>query len=116
MSLKKIENKEIICIKTDKSGKLTLINRDAYAKLNSDYPDREINREEQRILERRVNEHTRFWTKILNTGEAHGHHTRITNSKVMNSEASAAKYFMYKDHKKEGGYRPVVSGCTSNTF
>ena len=23
---------------------------------------------------------------------------------------------MYKDHKVEGGYRPVVSGCSSNTL
>ena len=23
---------------------------------------------------------------------------------------------MYKDHKKEGGWRPVVSGCNSNTL
>jgi len=23
---------------------------------------------------------------------------------------------MYKDHKKGGGYRPVVSGCCSNTL
>ena len=25
-------------------------------------------------------------------------------------------YFMYKDHKNEGGWRPVVSGCNSNTL
>ena len=23
---------------------------------------------------------------------------------------------MFKDHKRDGGYRPVVSGCTSNTL
>ena len=34
----------------------------------------------------------------------------------MNSEVTASKYYMYKDHKSEGGYRPVVSGCTSNTL
>ena len=112
----RIENKEIVCIKTDKSGKLTLMKRDEYAKLGKSCPDKEINREELRIIERRINEHTRMWTKILNAGESHGHHDRITNSKVMNSEATASKYFMYKDHKKEGGYRPVVSGCTSNTL
>ena len=25
-------------------------------------------------------------------------------------------YFMFKDHKKEDGWRPVVSGCNSNTL
>jgi len=68
------------------------------------------------MIERRLNEHTRMWTKILNAGEHHGHHSRIANSKMVSSEVSANKYFLYKDHKKEGGYRPVVSGCTSNTL
>ena len=80
-----------------------MIKREEYAKLGRSCPDREINREELRIIERRINEHTRMWTKILNAGESHGHHDRITNSKIMNSEATASKYFMYKDHKKEGG-------------
>ena len=112
----RIENKEILCLKTDKSGKLTLMRRDEYAKLGRGCPDKEINREESRVIERRVNEHTRVWTKILNAGESHGHHQRITNSKIFNSEVTASKYFMFKDHKKEGGFRPVVSGCTSNTL
>jgi len=57
-----------------------------------------------------------MWTKILNAGESHGHYERIKNSKLVNSEATASKYYMYKDHKSEGGYRPVVGGCSSNTL
>ena len=34
----------------------------------------------------------------------------------MKSEVTATKYFMNKDHKKEGGYRHVFSGYTSNTL
>ena len=116
VQLEELENQEIVCLKTDKSGKLTLINREDYAKLGKGCPDKEINREELRTIERRVNEHTRFWTRILNAGENHGHFERITNSKINNSEATASKYFMFKDHKPNGGYRPVVSGCTSNTL
>ena len=54
-----------------------------------------------RTIERRVNEHTRIWTKILNAGEAHGHHSRIKNSKISESEITANKYYMFKDHKSE---------------
>ena len=41
---------------------------------------------------------------------------RILSSKIVNSESSAPKYFLYKDHKKEESWRPVVSGCSSNTL
>jgi len=113
---KRIENKELIYVKTDKSGKLTLMNRNEYAKLGDGSPDKEIKREEVRKIERKINEHTRMWTKILNAGEYHGHHSRITASKMMNSEVSASKFYMFKDHKKEGGYRPVVEGCNLVTL
>ena len=83
-------------------------------KLNS--KDKEIDRKEMRRIERRINEHTKLWCKILNAGEQHGHFKRIVNSKVTNSEQAASKYLMYKDHKIGGGYRPVVSGCNSNTL
>ena len=78
--------------------------------------DRPLSRVEVKKIEKRLNDHSRMICKILNAGEDHGHHSRITNSKLMNSEVTASKYFMHKDHKKEGGYRPVVSGCTSNTL
>jgi len=105
-----------LCLKTDKSGKITLIKREDYEKLGKGGPDKQISREENRVIERRVNELTRIWTKILNAGENHDHHQKITNSKLFNSEVTASKYFMFKDHKKDGGYRPVVSGCKSNTL
>ena len=54
--------------------------------------------------------------KIVNAGESHGHMERILSSKIVNSESSAPKYFLYKDHKKEESWRPVVSGCSSNTL
>ena len=34
----------------------------------------------------------------------------------MNSETAAPHYYMFKDHKKEESWRPVVSGCNSNTL
>ena len=54
--------------------------------------------------------------KALNAGEAHGHLKRISDSKITNSETIAPKYFLFKDHKLQESWRPVVSGCTSNTL
>ena len=68
------------------------------------------------VFERKINEHSKMWTKIVNAGEAHNHNNRIKNSKRIESELAASNYFMYKDHKSGGGYRPVVSGCCCNTL
>ena len=53
---------------------------------------------------------------MTSLGEAHGHYARMIESILMESELVAPRYYMYKDHKKEGGWRPVVSGCASNTL
>ena len=53
---------------------------------------------------------------MLNAGSDHEHQNRIIKSKMSESENAAAMYDMYKDHKAEGGYRPVVSGCNSDTL
>ena len=103
-------------VKTDKSGKITLIKREKYLELGKrqNTNDKKISREELRVIERKINEHTKMWLKVLNAGETHGHFSRIKSSKTIVSETAAPKYFMYKDHKSGGGYRPVVSGCSSD--
>ena len=62
------------------------------------------------------NDHTRMICKVVNAGEYHGHMDRILSSKIVNYESSAPKYYLYKDHKKIESWRPVVSGCSSNTL
>ena len=78
--------------------------------------DRPLSRVEVKRIEKRLNDHSRMICKILNAGESHGHMERILNSKIVNSEATAPKYYMFKDHKEGENWRPVVSGCTSNTL
>ena len=46
----------------------------------------------------------------------HDHIARVLRSKISNSEMTAPKFYMFKDHKKEEAWRPVVSGCSSNTL
>ena len=54
-------------------------------------------------------------TKIFNIGESHGHLKRVQESTITHSETLAPMYYLFKDHKAEPGWRPVVSGCNSNT-
>ena len=55
-------------------------------------------------------------TKALNIGEHHGHLRRVLDSKLTYSENCAPMYYMHKDHKETGGWRPVVSRCNSITL
>ena len=57
-----------------------------------------------------------MWTRMLNYGANHNHMDRIIALKQSESENVAPKYYMAKDHKKEGGFRPIVSGCSSDTL
>ena len=115
---KRIKDDQIVVLKTDKSGKLAIMAKEEYLKigLSKIEKDRKLTRTEIKKNEEKINSHTRMILKIVNAGEMHGHHKRIRDSKITHSETSAPMYFMYKDHKKEGGWRPVVSGCNSNTL
>ena len=72
---KRIKNKEIIAVKTDKSGKLTVMKRDLYEKLGEEKckQDRIIDDHEHRKIEKRINDHVRFWTRMVNSGANHDH-------------------------------------------
>ena len=78
--------------------------------------DRKIDRNEAKRIEKKNNDHSRFWIKMTNLGEAHGHHQRMIESKLNSSESMAPRYYMFKDHKSGRGWRPVVSGCSSGTL
>ena len=44
------------------------------------------------------------------------HMERVVDSKQSESENVAPKCLLAKDHKKEGGFRPVVSRCSSESL
>ena len=115
---KRIKNGELVAIKTDKSGKLMVMSKDEYLKVGTGglEGDRRISGDEAKKIENMINNHSRFWIKMTNLGENNGHYGRMIESKLINSEAMAPRYYMFKDHKEKGGWRPVVSGCVSNTL
>ena len=92
--------------------------REKYLKLGKEKNrnDIEIDRIELRKIENRINAQSKFWTLILSSGIDHNHQDGILKSKQSESQNCAPKYYMYKDHKAEGGLRPVVGGCSSDTL
>ena len=80
---KRIENEEIIVLKTDKSGKLAVMEKETYRKLGQEKcsKDKKITREEHRAIERRLNDQTKFWCRMLGSGSNHEHQDRVMKSK-----------------------------------
>ena len=114
----RIKNKEIIILKTDKSGKLCVTTREEYERMGHEHikKDVEIGRKQIIEMEKQLNGHVFFWAKIWGSGEARGHKDRIIDSKVVSSEQLADLYLTYKDHKEGRKTRPVVTGCSSNSM
>ena len=66
-------------LKTNKSGKLPIMKKSKYEKvgLKNLENDQKISRQELRTIEKRLNDHVRFWTRSLNSGANHDHLERI---------------------------------------
>ena len=115
---KRIEEEDLIVMKTDKSGKFAVTNRENYERLGEAHTgkDRKIEDEEAREKERVINGHTSMWIKMTCLGEAHNHEDRARESKLSKSQNLASMYLLLKDHKEKLSTRPVVTGCNSNTL
>ena len=115
---KRIKDEEIIVLKTDKSGKFAITDRENYIEMGKVHTgkDRIVTRKEIREKERVLNGHTSMWLKMTGLGEAHNHEGRARESKIVKSQNLASMYLLLKDHKQKLSTRPVVSGCDSNTL
>ena len=117
--LKKVSDRSIIIMKTDKSSRFVATTEEEYLKMGGQHTmkDRQIGRMKVVELEKTLNNHAICWCKIWHSGENLGHMSRIIASKISKSENRADMYCLYKDHKAEPGKtRPVVTGCSSDTL
>ena len=109
----RIKNKEIVILKTDKTGKFCVMDRDKYKEVGEKQIEGDIEVDRREIMRREqiLNSHSAMWCKFSNMGEAHGHKDRIWESKRTKSENLANMYLLAKDHKAEMGWRKVVTGA-----
>ena len=115
---KRIKEGDLIVLRTDKSGKLCVATRDTYVQMGMIHTekDKKIGWKEIQEMEKQINGHSIAWAKMHNTGESHGHQSRVIDSKVSRSKNLSTMYLAVKDHKKEPGKsRPIVTGCSGNT-
>ena len=115
---KRIENEEILVMKTDKSSKFVVTTPEDYKEMGKEHieKDEEIDMGKVKELEKEVNQHTIAWSLIWSTGENHGHMDRVVKSKVTRSGNQANLSLLYKDHKAGNKTRPVASGNESNNL
>ena len=64
--MKRTKDGEIIVMKTDKSGKFSVTNREKYIEMEQVHigKDREVTREEIRSTDKTLNEHSSAWCSI----------------------------------------------------
>ena len=115
---KRIKERSLIVIKTDKSSRFAVVSEEAYLRLGQVHTgkDKIITRKELIETEKLLNAHCVAWGKVWRSGDDHDHRGRIINSKKTASENTADLYILLKDHKEGEKTRPIVTGCTSNTL
>ena len=114
---RRIKEREIVVMSTDKSCKLAVTTMDKYLEMGAVHTrlDKEISREEFIEIEKVVNGHTAMHIKMQGMGENWQQGKRMRGTTMTRSQNLASLSLLLKDHKKELKTRQVVSGNESNT-
>ena len=105
-----MKSEELVVMKTEKSGKLSVTNKEEYIEMEKVHigKDEEIDRERIKENGKMMSEHSVAWCGIFGTGRDHGQEDRVISSKISKSENRAKLYLTHKDHKKENNKtRPI---------
>ena len=116
--LKRMKNEDLIIMKTDKSGKMSLTTKEDYLEMGKPHvgENEEVGREKIREIDKLMTEHSVAWCTIWGTGRSHDQEDRVISSKSSKSENRAKLYLTHKDHKKEEKkMRPIGTANSSNT-
>ena len=99
---KRIQEKEIVVMQTDKTDKLAVVSREMYEKMGEAHTkdDKVITWEDARRIQRLTNGHTSCWIKIGKMGETWKQVERIRETCINQSCCVAPMYQTLKDHKK----------------
>ena len=115
---KRIEKDDLVVMKTDKSGKMSITRKEDYLEMGKEHTagDKIVGRDKIREIDKLMSEHSTAWCSMWRTGKNHGQEDRVISSKISKSENRAKLYLTYKDHKKEARKtRPIGTANSSNT-
>ena len=95
---KRIQEDNLVIMKTDKSGKFAATNLENYIRMGQEHTskDKKITRTDIRKIEKILNSHCRAWCKCWGSGRKHGHTGRIMTSKTTTSNNVASMWLGLK--------------------
>ena len=107
--LKRIQNREVMVIPSDKSGKLTVVSWDLYIQNMQKIigQDKAVGWSEVGPTQARMNGHCSMWLKMTSMGSDWDQAQRIREALLRYGECVPPLYGLVKDHKPEGSYDPV---------
>ena len=99
---KRIRDREIFLMLTDKSGKFAVVSPEIYLKMGLVHTkkDKQISWEKVNELQREQNGHCSMWLKMSNMGENFQHEARLRETCLNKSCNVSSFHLMLKDHKK----------------
>ena len=113
---KRIKNKEVVAVMTDKTGRIVIISMEMYLKMGEVHTskDDEISWDAVWEKQKLLNGHVSLWIKIGKIGEDWNHTERVRETCINKSCSIPPMYLLWKDHKesKDGDTlksRPVIS-------
>ena len=106
--LKRVKNREVVVIASDKSGKLTIVHWDIYVSnmMKIIGNDRVVGWAEVGPTQDRMNGHCSMWLKFTNMGTDWDQQQRIREALLRYGHCVPPLYGLVKDHKPEGSYDP----------
>jgi hypothetical protein len=107
--LKRIKNREVMVLPSDKSGKLTVVSWDIYIQNMQKIigEDKAVGWSEVGPTQARLNGHCSMWLKMTSMGSDWNQAQRIREALLRYGECVPPLYGLIKDHKPEGSYDPV---------
>jgi len=117
---KRVLNKEIIITETDKSRRFCVLKYDQYLASGMKHTknDMIVTCEQVKVLQKCVNDHSKWLRRIFGLGSCWGHEERIGNNMTDKGEVVAPLYLLVKDHKgwsvSDGSPPPSRPVCSGN--
>ena len=93
---KRVEEGELVVVKTDKSGRFSLMSLEEYRRAGEVHTnkDQEVTVEFLLKNQRRINGHLSMLLKTFMVGKSHDHYERIRNLKITHSLSVAPLYIL----------------------
>ena len=117
--LKRVQDKELVVVPTDKSGRFSVMGVKTYLKAGNKHTnkDKEVNLEQIKGTQADLNGNMAMIIKFCRMGAKWNHGDRMRGTTINGSENVCPMYLSYKDHKgwtgtdgKPAPTRPIASG------